>query len=362
VSRRIWMVVTASALVATITVAGAGGALGASRILHTTHGTRSALRARGRKTACHLWAVVNSDGSLARSGCSGTTSHTSIDAGDTNYDVLFTKSVKACAFNATVGSSASSGTVPPGLVAATSDVGVVGEGDSPDGVFIEAFNSSGTPTPEGFHLSVTCGHPKSPACDTWANVKSSGKLVRSGCTGTTSTGTGGSYDVVFTTNVQSCAYQATIGTSHHTDTSPKDFVAVAGDPANGDGVFVETFNSSGVETPEYFQLSVTCGHPKSPACDTWAVVNSDASLASTGCSGASSTTAGRIGTYDVVFTKNVTDCAYTATIGSAGSSGSVAPGFVAVVGEGGNADGVYVETFNSSGVETQEGFHLTVVC
>ena len=78
------------------------------------------------------------------------------------------------------------------------------------------------------------------------------------------------------------------------------------------------------------------------------------------CGGTTSSGSG--GSYDVVFPKNIVNCAYVAVLGSAGRSGTVAPGYATVVGDVGSSDGVFVETWNSGGVETAEGFHLVVDC
>jgi hypothetical protein len=40
----------------------------------------------------------------------------------------------------------------------------------------------------------------------------------------------------------------------------------------------------------------------------------------------------------------------------------VAPGYATVVADVGSSDGVFVEMWNSSGVESAEGFHLVVDC
>jgi hypothetical protein len=107
---------------------------------------------------------------------------------------------------------------------------------------------------------------------------------------------------------------------------------------------------------------VTCGQAKAPACDTWAVVKSGSSLARSGCVGATSSHAGESGAYYVVFTTDIQDCAYEATLGLSAHSGQAPPGFVTVVGAGESPDGVYVETFNAAGKLANEGFHLTVAC
>jgi hypothetical protein len=94
-----------------------------------------------------LFAVVNSDGSLARAGCPGTVS-TLLSAG--SYQVSFPRDITACGFVGTVGLSTFAGTSPPGIIT------VVGRAGNPDGVFIQTSDVTGTLTSLGFHLSVQC--------------------------------------------------------------------------------------------------------------------------------------------------------------------------------------------------------------
>jgi hypothetical protein len=90
----------------------------------------------------------------------------------------------------------------------------------------------------------------------------------------------------------------------------------------------------------------------------WAVVNSNGSLARS--SGGVSSSAINTGTYDVEFSRNVTACAYSATIGSTGTG--TALGQIGEASRSGHPNGVYVETANTSGATTAEPFHVMVVC
>ncbi len=103
-------------------------------------------------------------------------------------------------------------------------------------------------------------------------------------------------------------------------------------------------------------IVATCG-----GTHVWAVVNANGTLARHGgaCLG---TTSSGSGSYDVFFPKNIVNCAYVVTLGSAGRVGTVPPGYATVVGAVGTTNGVFVQTFNSSGVVTAEGFHLVVDC
>ena len=93
----------------------------------------------------------------------------------------------------------------------------------------------------------------------------------------------------------------------------------------------------------------------------WAVVNANGSLAR-GRGAVSAASLGVDGQYQVVFDRNVAACAYVATLGDAGpSTGAV--GVVTVAPRAGNANAVFVQTYNSeTGVEVNLPFHLVAVC
>ena len=93
------------------------------------------------------WAVVNSDGSLARGHNATSVIHTS---GDSFYKVRFNSNVRRCEYNATIGQSGHEGEPSAAFVT------VVGASASVEEVFVETYNSSGTGAEEGFHLNVTC--------------------------------------------------------------------------------------------------------------------------------------------------------------------------------------------------------------
>jgi hypothetical protein len=69
-----------------------------------------------------------------------------------------------------------------------------------------------------------------------------------------------------------------------------------------------------------------------------------------------------LGTYQVIFNRNVRLCVYNATIGLAGAAGSSPPGEITVVGRATSVNGVFITTHNSAGAPADRGFHLHVVC
>jgi len=91
------------------------------------------------------WAVINLNGTVAR--CKGCTSASSLGGG--SYQVVFTKNVAACSYQATIGNAAS-GNPPLGQIGTSPRSGNV------NAVFITTFNSAGTATAAQFHLYVKC--------------------------------------------------------------------------------------------------------------------------------------------------------------------------------------------------------------
>ncbi|MGW0435429.1 hypothetical protein ACWDV4_23175 [Micromonospora sp. NPDC003197] len=68
-----------------------------------------------------------------------------------------------------------------------------------------------------------------------------------------------------------------------------------------------------------------------------------------------------VGTYQVVFSHDVTGSAYIGTLGLPGNVGTSPSGEIAVVGRSGVANGVFVQTFTSAGVAADRAFHLSVI-
>jgi hypothetical protein len=68
------------------------------------------------------------------------------------------------------------------------------------------------------------------------------------------------------------------------------------------------------------------------------------------------------GTYAVSFGRDVSECAYEATIGLSESENSAFPGFITVVGRSGLPNSVLVQTFNTNGDLADRSFHLAVFC
>ncbi len=91
------------------------------------------------------------------------------------------------------------------------------------------------------------------------------------------------------------------------------------------------------------------------------MVESNGTLVRHGTGVSESKEIGTPGEYEVVFNQNVSQCAYTATLGST-SDGSAPAGEIGVASraEGlfkAKIDAVYIQTYNSTGTTTAEPFH-----
>ncbi len=98
--------------------------------------------------------------------------------------------------------------------------------------------------------------------------------------------------------------------------------------------------------------------------ENFAVVASDGTLnRSYSSAGAVASEHVATGQYEVSFARDVTKCAYTATLGDVANAAPV-PGFVSVTGDFDNdATGdVFVYTFNTTGAAADASFHLNVTC
>jgi hypothetical protein len=142
-----------SILAALVAVGAVGAGIGIAQGASSGNSTPQHLAVQPAVTPTHasaqvLFAVVGRMGQLNRG--LGVAS-AGIDHGNTGeYHVLFKRGVAKCAYVATIGTTGARGTPPDG------EIGVVGLFQHKAGVFIETFDSNGTPTFEPFHLVVTC--------------------------------------------------------------------------------------------------------------------------------------------------------------------------------------------------------------
>lgn len=104
------------------------------------------------------------------------------------------------------------------------------------------------------------------------------------------------------------------------------------------------------------------GETGPPTTTLWAVVSNKGVLVRGGTGTLSAIALLQPGAYEVVFDRDVSDCAYIATIGST-EAGPTSAGMIAVATRLGNPDAVFVETFGEKGKPTaSQSFHLAVFC
>ena len=113
-----------------------------------------------------------------------------------------------------------------------------------------------------------------------------------------------------------------------------------------------------VASTTLFPLSATA----LDANDRFAVVNADGTLARKSAGNVLVTHTADSGSYIVRFNKHIRDCAYTATIGLSGASGTSARGFITVVAGASDPRRVFVTTDDVDGAPAERGFHLLVTC
>jgi hypothetical protein len=95
-----------------------------------------------------LWAVVNSNGTLAR-GSLGATSNAE-GTGTGNYEVIFPQNIRNCSYVVSPGSPGALGVAPSG------ETSVQGDNDNVGGVFIHLSDHTGANLTDGLHLIVSC--------------------------------------------------------------------------------------------------------------------------------------------------------------------------------------------------------------
>lgn len=98
------------------------------------------------------------------------------------------------------------------------------------------------------------------------------------------------------------------------------------------------------------------------SADRWAVVNQNGTLGrGKGAVSSGYATPGVLGSYRVVFNKDVSQCMFVATLGTSFPS-TPASGEIAVAPDVADVRAVHVATRNSSGTATNRPFHLFVGC
>jgi hypothetical protein len=100
------------------------------------------------------------------------------------------------------------------------------------------------------------------------------------------------------------------------------------------------------------------GTPGQNATALWAVVNANGTIAR-GSGTVSATNLGT-GVYQVVFNRDITNCAFVGSLGDAG--GGVVLGFFSAVRRSSVPAGIFVETATTAGTVTNLPFHVAIFC
>jgi hypothetical protein len=100
------------------------------------------------------------------------------------------------------------------------------------------------------------------------------------------------------------------------------------------------------------------GPAGAPATTLWAVVDATGTVNR----GSRVTSAARLGggVYEVIFNRDVTNCAYIGAVGDPGFGAAF--GFFSASRRGGKANGIFIETANTTGTIADEPFHVAVFC
>jgi hypothetical protein len=292
-------------------------------------------------TVRHLWAVINSNGTLARS--SRATSATRLGTGQ--YEVTFNRNVSGCAYIATTKNAHSQAL---GIFTAGGHL-------SPNGVYVETKNQGGGLTDGPFNLLIACG----PLSTRFAVVGYSANLVRA-TSGTILTSLGsGRYTLTFANPVRGCAYLATVA-DPGSGLVFNPAGVYSGSGANSNTVYIETKNpGGGLQGGVPFHLALICS---GTANARYAVVRASGGTQR----GSFGTTSSRpsTGTYWVANNRSVSSCAAVATRGSVDTAVPFSPATVEIVrGPNSSTIGVQVRQLLSfGGTLANRAFHTAVVC
>jgi hypothetical protein len=192
----------------------------------------------------------------------------------------------------------------------------------------------------------------------WAVVGSNGSLARGSGVINSSRGGIGYYYVLFDRPLSGCSYSASIGNTAEGIITFVGSVAVSLLPMSVSVLNVTTYNSTGGLANSSFHVAAGCSGG-TPGVEFTAVVQANGTFVS-GSAGASSSPGGT-GRYTVLFPQNVWDCAFIGGLGES-TSGTPPPGFFGAAQRSTSVDGVWVQTFNATGVAADIAFHLTVYC
>jgi len=286
------------------------------------------------------WVVFNSAGTLVRGA--GATATASLGTG--TYQATFLSDLSACAYIATPGD------VGAGAVAGPVVGTVATRAGNPNALFLQTWNQqTGAVENDPLHVITFCGNK-----ELYAVVDSTGVLARGPRVTATAHPGIGQYKVKFDKDVSRCAYTATIGTPG-TGSVPNPGVITVQRNANPNTVFVRTFSRAGAAFDFPFHLAVDCRTAK-----LFATIRVDG----TKIDGANVVSAAKLsgpggGTYEVIFNRTVSGCAYNASI-SVGLT--TIPVTITTATRAGNPNGVFIFIHKTDGGTFDEPYHLALAC
>jgi len=291
----------------------------------------------------NLFAVVDAAGTLVSGNNVASVAHLAIG----QYEVVFTRNVRRCAYIATTTNAYSQAMQAYTAGGHTSD----------RGVYVETKNQGGGLQDGPFNLVVSCGENWSP----FAVVGYAGELVRASYGARLTALGSGRYEVRFPwfADVAGCAYLATVGDPNDELVFNPSGVYTGSGP-NDHTVYIETKNpGGGLQDGVPFHLAVLC--PSAPKTRVL-VVGTDGIPVR----GDAFTTSFRsaLGKYTLVANKALTGCATVATRGSVDDAVPFSPTTLEIVpGPAPNTVGIDErQLLFFGGAPADESFHAAIVC
>jgi hypothetical protein len=290
--------------------------------------------------AAKNWAVVESNGTLVRGNNIATT--TRLNSG--TYAITFDHNISRCGYVANPGDTAA------GAVTDSAVASVARRAGNPRTVYLQTYNeTTHALADEPFHLVAYCG-----VTSKFAVVGKGGALSRGSHALSAHRIVRGEYSVHFDRDVSNCVFTATIGATGITPvTAPGDISVSPGNKPHN--VFVATIGANGSLKNFPFHLAAACG-----TVPLRAVVKKDGTFVR----GRNVTSTRQInpGRYEVIFTQNVSTCAFTATVGSPGVGISTLPLTITTATRAGNPNGVFLFIHDAAANQVFHAFHLVVRC
>lgn len=268
--------------------------------------------------------------------------------GTGEWEVTFPVDMRGCSYVATVGDPANQ-PVPGAGLASTA------RGRGNNVVHVSTATPDGTPAKLPFHLQAECAGK-----GLWAAFDTAGKVARGNGVVRSSHPDPGRWEVTFATDVSDCGYLASVGDPRtQTVPDPALVLTARGRDGNPASVHVETVpldgdGRAGQPADVPFHLQVVCGER-----NVQYLVTGRRGAQQRGT--ATDLTSAGTGKWEVTFGRDVSKCAYLATVGDAGTQ-SVSPPGLAVTSSGRDRNSVHVETRNLAGTATDLPYHLRAVC